>query len=59
MVGAWEGGCGKLDQYGMQYTCLFANLCNAGAPGLRGLRAVAGRALPPADLRARVYGRVG
>jgi hypothetical protein len=36
MVGAWEGGCGKLDQYGMQYTRLFANLCNAGALGLRG-----------------------
>ena len=31
MVGAWEAGCGKLDQYGMQYTRLFANLCNAGA----------------------------
>ncbi|KAK9843400.1 hypothetical protein WJX81_000515 [Elliptochloris bilobata] len=30
MVGAWEAGCGKLDQYGMQYTRLFANLCNAG-----------------------------
>ena len=31
MVNAWEAGCGKLDQYGMQYTRLFANLCNAGA----------------------------
>jgi legumain len=35
MVAAWEGACGKLDQYGMQYTRTFANLCNAGvAPGM-------------------------
>ncbi|KAK9806827.1 hypothetical protein WJX72_004028 [[Myrmecia] bisecta] len=35
MVGAWERACGKLDQYGMQYTRTFANLCNAGvAPEL-------------------------
>lgn len=32
MMGAWEGACGKLDQYGMQYSRLFANLCNAGIP---------------------------
>lgn len=31
MVAAWEGACGQLDQYGMQYTRTFANLCNAGA----------------------------
>lgn len=30
MMGAWQGECGKLDQYGMQYSRLFANLCNAG-----------------------------
>ncbi|GAB4819104.1 hypothetical protein N2152v2_006150 [Parachlorella kessleri] len=30
MVAAWESGCGTLDQYGMQYTRTFANLCNAG-----------------------------
>ena len=30
MVGAWESQCGKLDQYGMQHTRAFANLCNAG-----------------------------
>eukprot|EP00884_Botryococcus_braunii_P000248 jgi/Botrbrau1/10223/Bobra.0362s0013.1 len=38
MVGVWEGECGSLTQYGMQYTRLFANLCNAG--------------LEPASLRA-------
>jgi legumain len=32
MVGAWEGQCGQLDQYGMQHTRTFANLCNAGVP---------------------------
>ncbi len=26
----WQAKCGKLDQYGMQYSRLFANLCNAG-----------------------------
>lgn len=26
----WQSKCGKLDQYGMQYSRLFANLCNAG-----------------------------
>ena len=31
MVSAWEGACGTLDQYGMQYTRTFANLCNAGS----------------------------
>ena len=30
MVGAWEGQCGPLDQYGMQHSRTFANLCNAG-----------------------------
>ena len=30
MMGAWKEQCGKLDQYGMQYSRLFANLCNAG-----------------------------
>lgn len=30
MVSAWQDQCGKLDQYGMQYSRLFANLCNAG-----------------------------
>lgn len=30
MMGAWQGQCGRLDQYGMQYSRLFANLCNAG-----------------------------
>lgn len=29
-MGAWESQCGKLDQYGMQHTRAFANLCNAG-----------------------------
>lgn len=32
MVAAWEAGCGELDQYGMQYSRTFANLCNAGVP---------------------------
>ncbi len=32
MVAAWEAGCGELDQYGMQYSRTFANLCNAGIP---------------------------
>ncbi|RMZ57140.1 hypothetical protein APUTEX25_003597 [Auxenochlorella protothecoides] len=30
MVGAWEGVCGALDQYGMRHSRAFANLCNAG-----------------------------
>lgn len=30
MVGAWESTCGKLDQYGMKHSRLFANLCNHG-----------------------------
>jgi hypothetical protein len=30
MMAAWQNQCGKLDQYGMQYSRLFANLCNAG-----------------------------
>lgn len=30
MVAAWEASCGTLDQYGMQYTRTFANLCNIG-----------------------------
>jgi legumain len=30
MMGAWKEQCGQLDQYGMQYSRLFANLCNAG-----------------------------
>jgi len=29
-MGAWKQQCGQLDQYGMQYSRLFANLCNAG-----------------------------
>ncbi|CAK0784835.1 hypothetical protein CVIRNUC_008040 [Coccomyxa viridis] len=32
MVAAWEGSCGTLDQYGMQHSRTFANLCNAGVP---------------------------
>ena len=32
MISAWEAGCGELDQYGMQYSRTFANLCNAGVP---------------------------
>lgn len=32
MMSAWQDKCGKLDQYGMQYSRLFANLCNAGIP---------------------------
>ncbi len=32
MVGAWEEQCGTLDQYGMQHTRTFSNLCNAGIP---------------------------
>lgn len=30
MFAAWEGACGALDQYGMQYSRTFANLCNSG-----------------------------
>ena len=30
MVAAWEASCGMLDQYGMQHTRTFANLCNLG-----------------------------
>jgi legumain len=30
MVSTWESACGQLDQYGMQHTRTFANLCNAG-----------------------------
>lgn len=30
MMKGWESKCGRLDQYGMQYSRLFANLCNAG-----------------------------
>ncbi|KAL3138308.1 hypothetical protein ABBQ32_006119 [Trebouxia sp. C0010 RCD-2024] len=30
MVAAWEASCGTLDQYGMQHTGAFANLCNLG-----------------------------
>lgn len=26
----WKDTCGPLDQYGMKYSRLFANLCNAG-----------------------------
>ena len=32
MVAAWEQSCGPLDQYGMQHSRTFANLCNAGVP---------------------------
>ncbi|KAK9907315.1 hypothetical protein WJX75_001305 [Coccomyxa subellipsoidea] len=32
MVGAWEAQCGQLDQYGMQHTRTFSNLCNVGIP---------------------------
>ena len=31
-MAAWEGSCGTLDQYGMQHSRTFANLCNAGVP---------------------------
>ncbi len=53
MVAAWEGACGTLDQYGMQYTRTFANLCNAGAHPdslaavLRGACAVQGTLVSP------------
>ncbi len=30
MMEAWGAACGTLDQYGMQYSRTFANLCNAG-----------------------------
>ncbi|KAK9868632.1 hypothetical protein WJX84_003492 [Apatococcus fuscideae] len=30
MVGAWESSRGPLDQYGMQHTRAFANMCNLG-----------------------------
>ena len=30
MMKGWGGFCGRLDQYGMQYSRLFANMCNAG-----------------------------
>ena len=30
MMNKWQSRCGRLDQYGMQYSRLFANLCNAG-----------------------------
>ena len=30
MMDGWTASCGKLDQYGMQYSRLFANMCNAG-----------------------------
>ena len=30
MVEAWEVSCGRLDQYGMQHTRAFSNLCNSG-----------------------------
>ena len=32
IVAAWEQSCGPLDQYGMQHSRTFANLCNAGVP---------------------------
>lgn len=32
MVRAWEDAQGPLDQYGMQHTRTFANLCNIGVP---------------------------
>jgi legumain len=31
MVAAWEGSCGRMDQYAMRHTRLMANLCNGGA----------------------------
>ena len=31
-MAAWEASCGTLDQYGMQHSRTFANLCNAGVP---------------------------
>lgn len=46
-MGAWQAQCGKLDQYGMQYSRAFANLCNAGvAPAT--LKAQATRTCCPA-----------
>jgi legumain len=30
MVGAVEGSCGKLGEWGMRHTRFFANLCNSG-----------------------------
>lgn len=32
MVAAWQQALGPLDQYGMQHTRTFANLCNIGVP---------------------------
>ena len=29
-MGAWEASCGRLDQYGMQFSRTFANMCNSG-----------------------------
>ena len=41
-MAAWEGQCGRLDQYGMQYSRTFANLCNIQVP-TSALRAQAAR----------------
>eukprot|EP00958_Prasinococcus_capsulatus_P028131 scaffold6326_cov327-Prasinococcus_capsulatus_cf.AAC.1 len=29
MIGAWEGACGPLREYGMKHAKAFAHLCNA------------------------------
>ncbi|CAL8462896.1 g2430 [Coccomyxa elongata] len=47
MVGAWEAQCGQLDQYGMQHTRTFSNLCNAGIP-VETLTSAAASACTPA-----------
>jgi legumain len=46
MVAAWEQSCGTLDQYGMQHSRTFANLCNAGVPIQTFARTVAAECMP-------------
>jgi len=46
MVAAWEDSCGPLDQYGMQHSRTFANLCNAGVPVETFARTAAGECSP-------------
>ena len=46
MVAAWEDCCGPLDQYGMQHSRTFANLCNAGVPLDTFARTVTGQCTP-------------
>jgi legumain len=53
MVGAWERECGRLDQYGMQHSRAFANLCNAGVSAAQ-LSASAAAACAPEAAAAAV-----